>query len=192
MSKRIGYLRVSTQDQCPDRQVDGLKTHCDEMHIERVSAVKATRPVYEKVLRRLQEGDVLVVWDLDRAFRSVVDALTEAEKLRARGIAFRIVNLQVDTATPSGMLVYTVMSACAEFERRTLAQRTREGLAAARRRGKKLGRPAKLSPKQLSRIRERFEANGETLTRIAKDYGVAPWTITRTLRRHEAAASPVR
>ena len=74
----------------------------------------------------------------------------------------------------------------------TLAQRTREGLAAARRRGKKLGRPAKLSPKQLSRIRERFEANGETLTRIAKDYGVAPWTITRTLRRHDAAASPVR
>ncbi|MFT3809977.1 MAG: recombinase family protein [Micropepsaceae bacterium] len=192
MSKRIGYLRVSTFDQRPDRQIDGLKPHCDEMHIECVSAVKAKRPVYEKVLRRLEAGDVLVVWDLDRAFRSVVDALTEAEKLRSRGVVFRIVNLQVDTATPSGMLVYTVMSACAEFERRTLAQRTREGLAAARLRGAKLGRPAKLSSKQLKRIRQRHEANGETLTRIAQDYGVAPWTITRTLRRHEAAAVPPR
>ena len=77
------------------------------------------------------------VWDLDRAFRSVVDALTEAEKLRQRGIHFRIASLHIDTSTPAGIFVYTMMSALAEFERRTLSQRTREGLAAARKRGER-------------------------------------------------------
>jgi DNA invertase Pin-like site-specific DNA recombinase len=125
---KVGYLRVSTQEQRPDRQVDGLRSRCDRLFIEAVSAVRRNRPVYEAVIEDLRPGDTLVVWDLDRAFRSVIDAVTEAERLRAKGIEFEIANLQVDTATPAGMLVYTVMSAFAEFERRTLIQRTKEGL----------------------------------------------------------------
>lgn len=183
---KIGYLRVSTGEQRPDRQIDALEAICDEMHIERVSAVSAKRPVYERVLKKLRPSDTLVVLDLDRAFRSVVDAVTEVEKLRKRGVTLQIVNLAVDTSTPAGMLVYTVMSACAEFERRTLIQRTREGLAAARKRGQRLGRPPKFSASQIEKIRHQHKVQGHTLTKIAKDYGVAPLTVWRSLRRKTA------
>ena len=122
---KIGYMRVSTQEQCPDRQTDGLRNRCDRLFLERVSAVRPRRPVFDTVIDQLRAGDTLVVWDLDRAFRSVLDAVTQAERLRQKGVEFEIVSLQVDTATPAGMLVYTIMSAIAEFERRLLAQRTR-------------------------------------------------------------------
>jgi DNA invertase Pin-like site-specific DNA recombinase len=132
----------------------------------------------------LRPGDTFVVWDLDRAFRSVIDAVTQAERLRAKGIAFEIANLQIDTATPSGMLVYTVMSAFAEFERRTLIQRTKEGLEPARRRGKRLRRPPKLSDKQLDNARTRLAATNDTIAQVARELAVAPWTLSRALRRH--------
>lgn len=181
--RTIGYLRVSTAEQRPDRQIDGLRMICDELHIEKLSAVCPHRPVYERVIKSLNQGDMLVVWDLDRAFRSVIDALAEAEKLRARGIHFRIASLSIDTSTPAGIFVYTMMSALAEFERRTLSQRTKEGLAAAKARGKRLGRPRKLNEAQLLAANKRICA-GETISAIASDYDVAPWTLTRALRRH--------
>lgn len=180
--RTIGYLRVSTQEQRPDRQIDGLRGLCDEFYIEQASAVSPKRPIFEDVLGALKPGDALVIWDLDRAFRSVVDAITHAEKLRERGVTLRIVNLQVDTATPSGMLVYTVMSAFAEFERRVLSQRTKEGLAAARRRGKRLGRPPAMSAAQINAARDRLSA-GETATTVAETYGIAPWSLRRSIRR---------
>ena len=183
--RKIGYIRVSTPDQRLDRQVLGLKDVCDELHVERLSAVSRRRPVYDGVLARLQPDDTFVVWDLDRAFRSVVDALQQIEGLRSRGIEFQIASLALDTATPAGMLVYTVMSAFAEFERRTLAQRTREGLAAARQRGVRLGRPPKLDAYQIDYARRRLAVPGTTLAAIARDLGVAPWTLTRSLRRAE-------
>lgn len=179
-------MRVSTQEQCLDRQVLGLQGICDELHIEKLSAVARKRPVYQHVLKRLKKGDSLVVWDLDRAFRSTVDAVTEAERLRVRGIDFQIVNLQVDTATPAGMLVYTVMSAFAEFERRTLSQRTREGLAAARQRGQRLGRPPKLSVEDIRRARERVEQDDETLAAVSADFHVSITTLHRALQRKGA------
>jgi DNA invertase Pin-like site-specific DNA recombinase len=182
---KVGYLRVSTQEQRPDRQVDGLRSRCDRLFVETVSAVRRNRPVYEAVIEDLRPGDTLVVWDLDRAFRSVIDAVTEAERLRAKGIEFEIANLQIDTATPAGMLVYTVMSAFAEFERRTLIQRTKEGVEAARRRGKRLGRPPKLNGAQLAEARLRLCAPGATVRAVAREFGVAPWTLTRALRPRE-------
>ena len=185
--RTLGYLRVSTQEQKPDRQIDGLQSLCDRLYIEQASA-GSRRPIYEKVMTRLKRGDTLVVWDLDRAFRSVVDAVLMAEHLKARGVHLRIVNLDVDTATPGGMLVYTVMSAFAEFERRMLSRRTREGLEAARRRGKQLGRPRKLTDRQLHTARKRL-ARGATLTAIAEDYGVAAWTLSRALRRAATEAT---
>lgn len=142
------------------------------------------------MIDRLRSGDTLVVWDLDRAFRSVVDAVTQAERLQRNGIEFQIANLQIDTATPAGMLVYTVMSAFAEFERRQLAQRTREGLAAARRRGARLGRPPKLNDDQLAIARLKLSSTSATVTSIADEYGVAPWSLTRALRRQAIGPAP--
>lgn len=180
--RKIGYLRVSTQDQRPDRQIDGLNALCDELHIETLSATSKVRPIYSKVIRRLKPGDMLVVWDLDRAYRSVIDALTEAEKLRKRRIDFKIANLQIDTSTPAGMFVYTMVGALAEFERRTLSQRTREGLAAARRRGARIGRPPKLTAGQLKDARRRLDTGDGTMKSLAAEYGVAPWTLNRCLK----------
>ena len=180
--RAVGYLRVSTAEQRPDRQIDGLRMICDELHIETLSAVSPSRPVYGRVVSGLMPGDMLVVWDLDRAFRSVVDALTEAEKLRKRGVHFRIATLNIDTSTAAGIFVYTMMSALAEFERRTLSQRTKEGLAAARQRGARLGRPPKLNGDQINRAQRRRDS-GETITAIASEFGVAPWTLSRALKR---------
>lgn len=185
--KKIAYVRVSTEDQRHDRQIDGLKGICDDLHIETLSACAAKRPVYDRVLMLLQPGDTFVVWDLDRAFRSVVDALTEAEKLRQRGIHFKIASLQVDTSTPAGIFVYTMMSALAEFERRTLAQRTREGLAAARKRGARIGRPPRLTDQQVRQARRRIERERVTVTEVANDLGVPRWTLGRHLRRQVVA-----
>ena len=188
-NKKIAYIRVSTSEQRHDRQVEGLRQFCDELHIETVSASGHSRPVLDKVLARLSPGDTLVVWDLDRAFRSVVDALTHAEALRARGVHFRIANLNIDTSTPAGIFVYTMISALAEFEQRTLSQRTREGMAAARKRGARIGRPPALSQHDSRKARHLIEQKGLSASAAARTLGVARWTLVRTLRRHEAAVA---
>lgn len=180
--RRIAYLRVSTADQRPDRQILGLKGMADELHIERLSAVARVRPVYERVKERLQSGDMLVVWAIDRAFRSAKDAINELDALRSRGIRFQIAALQLDTSTPHGRHQYTVMSANAELERELLIERTREGIAAARARGVRIGRPPKLTDRQLFEAHCRLLAE-ETTAKIAADLGVWPWTLTRALRR---------
>jgi DNA invertase Pin-like site-specific DNA recombinase len=188
-NKKIAYIRVSTSEQRHDRQVEGLRQFCDELHIETVSACGHSRPVLDRVLARLSPGDTLVVWDLDRAFRSVVDALTHAEALRARGVHFRIANLNIDTSTPAGIFVYTMISALAEFERRTLSQRTREGMDAARKRGARIGRPPALSQRDIRKARHLIEQKGLSASAAARTLGVARWTLVRTLRRHEAAVA---
>lgn len=181
MVKRIGYLRVSTAEQRPDRQIDGLRHVCDALHIEKLSALARVRPVYESIIAQLHPGDVFVIWDLDRAYRSAKDALNELDRLRARGISIHIANLGLDTTTPFGTLLFTVVSALAEFERRLLSQRTREGLAAARKRGKRLGRPPKLSPRQIERAARLLREKRESLREIATRYGVHPWTLRRAV-----------
>lgn len=158
---------------------------CDELHIERRSAVGKRRPVYEKVMRRLKPNDVFCILDIDRAYRSTIEALVELDRLRASGIHIMIVNLHVDTTTIHGRLLYTITSAYAEFERGFLSQRTKEGLAAARLRGKRLGRPPKLNTTQLKRAAKRIAAH-ESFARVAKDYGIAPWTLSRALTRRAA------
>lgn len=186
---KLGYLRVSTQEQRPDRQIDGLAGICDELFVEQASAASMKRPVFEQVLAKLDAGDALVVWDLDRAFRSTIDAIQTAEILKSKGIELNIVNLNVDTATPAGMLVYTVLSACAEFERRIIGQRTREGMQAAKARGVKIGRPPKLTRRQLRLAASRIESGEMTVRQIADDFGIAPWSLTRAIKRNDGRNS---
>lgn len=175
-------MRVSTEEQRPDRQIDGLKAICDEFHVETLSAVSKSRPVYEKIIRSLKSGDVLVVWDFDRAYRSAADALTEINALNKRGIGFRIANFPLDTSTPEGYLLLTILSGMAEFERRILSRRTKEGIAAARKRGKVIGRPRKLQDSQIAEARRRIDAEEVTVTAMAKELRVGRWTLTKALR----------
>lgn len=189
--RKYGYIRVSTADQSHDRQVDGLLPLCDELHIETGSAVGNKRPVYQALIRRLKPGDAFVVLSIDRAFRSTLDAIVEAEKFRKRGVSFEIVNLKIDTATPEGMYVYQIQAAGFEFERAFLIKRTREGLAAARRRGIRLGRPPKLNPDQLASARARLKIPGTTITSVARSLNVWPWTLSRALSRESQECSKI-
>lgn len=186
---KIGYLRVSTEEQCPDRQIDGLTPLCDEFHIEKLSAVAKVRPVLEAILKKLQAGDTLVVWALDRAFRSTVDAITQADKLRARGIGFQIVNLGVDTSTADGKLVFTVIAAMAEHERNRLSERTKQGIEAARRRGQQIGRPFALSDKQKKSVIMRLQNPEQTIKELAEEFGVHRQTIRRVISDSALAAA---
>ncbi|MEM9764276.1 MAG: recombinase family protein, partial [Pseudomonadota bacterium] len=156
---------------------------CDALLLEQASAASMARPVFEGLLARLEPGDTLVVTSIDRAFRSTVDAITQAEALLARGINFEVLSMQVDTATADGMLAYTVVAAVATHERMRISERTKQGLAAARDRGARLGRPPKLSEGELAMIRARLVKPGATITAIAEEVGMAPWSLSRALRR---------
>lgn len=147
--RRIGYIRVSTREQVTDRQVLRLEADCDMLRIEYLSAVAADRPVFDQLIDELCPGDVMVVVDLDRAFRSSIDAMLTADLLRRRGIRLDVLSLPIDTTTAEGELFYTMVAAFANFERRIISRRTREGMEAARRRGVRLGRPGALAPETI-------------------------------------------
>lgn len=180
---KIGYLRVSTEEQNVDRQIDALKPLCDEVFIEKLSATAPKRPVFDRVMRKLKQGDTLVVWDLDRAFRSTVDAILQEKRLRKNGIAFEIISLNVNTAEPAGEFAYSVMAAAAQLERRMISKRTKEGLAAARKRGVRLGRKPKLSQRQVRQAEEKLDAGTHTQAELAAMLGVHPRTLARALKR---------
>lgn len=181
--RRIAYLRVSTAEQTPARQIEGLKDLADELEIETLSAVARRRPVYEGIVERLRPGDALVIWDIDRAYRSAKDALNELDALDRRGINFVIAKLAIDTSTAEGYFMYTIMSGAAEFERRILSRRTKEGIAAARESGKRIGRPPKLTALQLFEAHYRIVTKQATRVEIANEHGIAPWTLTRAINR---------
>lgn len=182
---KIGYMRVSTEEQRPDRQIEGLRSLCDQVHVETLSAAAKSRPIYDALRANLSTGDELIVWDLDRAYRTTPEALIEIAELAARGVAFRIANFPVlDHETPEGYFMLTMLSAVAEFERRLLVRRTKEGLAAARLRGVRLGRPLKLTDAQVCDARCRLaSAEGVTISALAAELGVKRWTLSRALKR---------
>ncbi len=181
--RRIGYLRCSRPDQSLDRQIDALRPHCDELHPESGSAVARKRPVFERIINDLREGDVMVVLDVDRAFRSPIDALLTEEMLSKRGVFLHIINAAIDTSTAEGEFIFTILTAQARLERRHISRRTKEGLAATRQRGTRLGRPPKLTDDQLSEVRQKLAAKAATIEAVAAEYKVDPWTLTRSLRR---------
>ena len=143
--KMIGYARVSTIEQNLDLQIDALKkTGCKkkDIYVDKVSGVKKDRPGLDACLAALQEGDVLVVYRLDRLGRSMTNLVDTIEKLRERKIGFKsLCDGAIDTTTASGELVFNIFSSMAQFERRLIQERTNAGLAAARARGRKGGRP---------------------------------------------------
>lgn len=182
---RYGYIRTSTDKQLCDRQVNQLTGVCDQVFVEDgVSAVRKHRPVYEKLMRKIGPGDVFVVLSLDRAYRSVLDALTELDKLHKRDIAFRSLTQNFDTTTPEGRLLYTVCAALSEWERSILSERTKQGMEAARRRGKRIGRPPKLSEDQIRWARRRMKRarTPKELERISDALHVSRRTLERRFK----------
>ena len=138
----IGYARVSTVDQNPALQLDALQTAgCDPVFSDHASGAREKRPDLDRCLGYLRAGDTLVVWRLDRLGRSLRHLVTLVADLGARGIGFRSLTENIDTTTAGGRLIFHVMAALAEFEREIIKERSIAGVAAARARGRKPGRP---------------------------------------------------
>ena len=155
---RVGYARVSTADQSPDLQLDALRrAGCEKIYTEKASGAKADRPELGRVLDDvLRKGDVLVVWKLDRLARSLKTLITTAEDLEGRGIGLVSLTESIDTTTPGGVLVFHVFGAIAQFERALIREHTAAGLAEARRRGRKGGRPSAFKDEATSLRRARL------------------------------------
>ena len=184
IKRKIGYARVSTEEQHLDLQYDALRAAgCDVIYEDRgISGAVAARPGLRRAMRALQPGDVLVVWRLDRLGRSLQNLIETMGRLQARGVGFRSVQEQIDTTSPAGRFYLHMLAALAEFERELIRDRTKAGMAAARARGVRLGRPPKLSPDKLTESLRRTEA-GESLEAVADDFGVSVVTLKRALRR---------
>jgi DNA invertase Pin-like site-specific DNA recombinase len=181
---RIGYARVSREDQNLDLQHDALKAMgCEAIYDDKKTGATMTRPGLERALARLRTGDELVVWKFDRLGRTMLETLSLAIDLDRRGIAFRSLNESFDTSTPIGRGVMAIIAAVAEDERASLIKRTRAGMAAARRRGVKLGRPRKLDAEKVRQARNLLASGKHTHGVVAAIVGVDVTTLRRALRR---------
>ena len=176
----IGYARVSTNDQSLDTQLDALQ----EAGAERIFEEKRTgksrqRPELERLLEQLRAGDVLVVTKYDRLARSLRDLIELVEVIRQRDAGFRSLAEDIDTTTSAGRLVFHVFGSIAEFERERIIERTKEGLAAARKRGRIGGRPQSLSVEAKEQIRRMRDEEHRPVSEIARTFKVSRATIYR-------------
>ena len=179
---KIGYARVSTLDQNLALQQDALKeAGCEKIFVEQMSGAVTDRPALCEALEYARSGDTLVVWKLDRLARSMKQLIETIEKLRSRGIGFRSVTEAIDTTTAQGVLVFHMFSALAEFERALIRERTRAGLAAAKRAGRTGGRPPKMTEDDLDIARTLLANSDITVADIASRLGVSPATLYRYL-----------
>lgn len=183
----IGYARVSTEDQHLDLQLNALKlAGCSAIFEDRgVSATAKRRPGFEKALSHLQTGDIFVVWKMDRAFRSLKNALNILEEFENRAIEFRCLTEAIDTTTPMGKCMYQIRHAFSELERNLIRERTKAGMEAARQRGAHLGRPKKLSNCQIIHLQALLQRKPDmTPVQIAGQFGVSSRTIYRLISQY--------
>lgn len=190
---KIGYGRVSSQEQHPEAQEDALlMAGCDKVFIDKASGKLASRPELDKCLAALREGDSLVITKLDRLGRSLKNLIALAEELKERGVALVVLDQGIDTSTPIGRMFYQILGAVAEFERELIVERTKDGLAAARARGRTGGRKKALGTRQARLARDMYDEVGEdgkrvhTVAAIAKELGVSRPTIYRYLEEKAA------
>lgn len=183
----VGYARVSTHEQSLDLQIDALTSlGVVKIFSEKLSGSKTDRPQLAASLDYMREGDVLVVYRLDRLGRSLADLVRIVGELDARGVGFRSVHESIDTTSATGRLVFHVFAALAEFERDLIIDRTRAGLAAARERGSKPGRKPSLSADQVE-VARRLCSEGKSVKEVSELFGVSRPTIYRALERLESA-----
>lgn len=191
MGQRIGYARVSTDDQNLDLQHDALRKAGiadDRLYSDTASGKDADRKELLACLKALREGDTLVVWRLDRLGRSLPDLVRIVGELEQKGASFESLTEKIETGSAAGKLVFHVFAALAEFERNLIRERTRAGLVAARARGRAGGRKPKLSEAQIKEINQMVDAQKLPIGRIAELYGVSRTTIYKVAPRRESEA----
>lgn len=179
----IGYARVSTDDQNLALQQDALReADCDRIFEDRgISGTEWTRPGLDAALATLRAGDTLVVWRLDRLGRSLVHLVGLIEELSTKGIGVRSLTESFDASSSGGKLLFHLIAALAEFERTLIAERTRAGLAAARARGVKLGRPPTFDKKERDAALRSLR-RGHAVKEVAFTYEMSPRTVYRIIK----------
>lgn len=176
----IGYARVSTDDQNLDAQTDALKAAgAERVFADKISGVKRDRPELSAMLDQLRPGDVVVVAKYDRLARSLRDLLDLVEAIKERGAGFRSLAEDIDTTTPAGRLVFHVFASIAQFERERIAERTKEGLQAAKARGRVGGRPPALTADQKAEVRRMRDDEQRHVSEIARLFKVSERTVRR-------------
>lgn len=183
----LGYARLCTADQNPDHQIDALRragVAAENIHLDHAGGAKASRPHLDLVLARLRDGDTLVITRLDRLGRSVLDLITLGAQLCERGAGVKVLEQGIDTATAEGRAMFGMLSVLAELQRELLVANTRDGLAAARARGRTGGRPPKLSAEQVQHAQRLYDAGEHTVAQIADLLGVRRTTLYGHLNKN--------
>jgi DNA invertase Pin-like site-specific DNA recombinase len=176
----LGYARVSTDDQLLDAQTDALTTAgAERIFADKISGSTRRRAQLDQLLDQLRPGDVIVVTKYDRLARSLRDLLDIVEEIKERGGGFRSLAEDIDTTTPAGRLIFPVFASIAQFERERISERTKEGLEAAKKRGRVGGRPPALSTAQKAEVRRMRDDEGRRLSEIAKLFKVSVKTVRR-------------
>ena len=179
---KIGYCRVFTDDQNPDLQLAALqRAGCKRIFTDKASGAHVKRLQLTKCLASLQAGDVLIVWKLDRLGRSLRDLIALLDDLKTRGVVFRSLTEDIDTATPLGRAMWQMVGILAELERSLIQERTKAGRAAAQARGVKMGRKPLLSAQQVAHARK-LKGQGESPAQVAQLLNVSRRTLERALR----------
>jgi DNA invertase Pin-like site-specific DNA recombinase len=184
----IGYARISTHEQNLALQEDALKrTGCEKIFQDKVSGVAAERPGINQAISYLRPGDTLVVWRLDRLGRSLKHLITLIGELDKKDIGFRSLQEAIDTTTSGGKLIFHIFGALAEFERNLIQERTRAGLAAARARGKKGGRPKALNSKKREMLKKLYDERNLSIQEICDLMKISKTTLYSYLREQDAS-----
>ncbi len=179
---KLGYARVSTDDQNPDLQLAALRAAgCKKIYTDKATGANVKRPELAKCLKALASGDTLVVWKLDRLGRSLHDLIELLDGLNVRDVAFLSVTESIDTTTPTGRAMWQMVGILAELERSLIRERTKAGRTAAIARGVKMGRKVKLTQQQADHARKLI-ARGEHHDTVAKSLGVSRRTLYRAFR----------
>src|SRR5208283_4315113 len=186
----VGYARVSTIDQDPALQLDALAAAgCAKVFEDRASGARADRPGLRQALDYVRDGDVLIVWKLDRLGRSLPHLIETVAALEKRGVGFRSLTEAIDTTTPGGRLVFHLFAALGQFERDLIQERTRAGLAAAAARGRKGGRKPVVVPDKLQRAKDMI-AKGLTVREVATRLRIGKTALYEALRTSAGRQMP--
>lgn len=192
---KIGYARVSTQDQKLELQLDELKSYgCEMIFKEKISGKSKDRPQLSKMIDQLRQGDKVVVWKLDRLGRSLKDLIELVAAFREIGVEFVSLKDGIDTGTATGRFTFNIFASLAEFEREIIKERTMAGLEAARARGRKGGRPTGLTKEAMAKATSAkilFDSREKTVQEIADGLGISRATCYRYLQHLQSHKKPI-
>ena len=188
----VGYARVSTQEQETHAQTDALQEAGVGFIFseKRSGGSMSKRPVLEEMLTKIGPGDTVVVYKLDRIARSLKDRLINIERIEAAGAEFRSLTEMIDTRSPAGRMIFQIVGAFAEFERALIRERTRVGMAAAAKRGVRMGRPTAMTDAEEAEAMRLWFTGKHTKSALARRYGTHISSIKRAIKRHHQRTQP--